>query len=589
MRIKRIVFVNRAPFDNLDLDLSDKNVISLTGINGSGKTTIISHIVDAFYEIARDTFRIEFTGDREGRLYRISSSLYNSIGTQYSLAYIAFEVNGKEIHYFDFIGEIDEPGFTELMSNVWKEADKSLWPINYESIRYQLENGNYAKYCTIEENEAKNAFSNNILTYFPSYRYEQPSYLNDVFQMKLTYKMKSDMNGYLINPIEITSDLPQIANWIMDIVLDSNLYGDRRIIEILNTLVSVILISKIKNPVRIGVGQRYLGGARIQIVESKTGKMVYPTIFGLSSGEAALLCIFGELIRQADRIRKSINTVEGIVIIDEIDKHLHIILQKEIIPALIQMFPKVQFIISTHSAFVNIGLADRIKSGCSVLDLDSGGIECEPNKNDVFLEAYDAMTKENERFANLYHTLNEKVKHDTKPVVYVEGRTDEKYFTKAMEVFGYTESNISFQWIGHLDSKGQEEFTGSGSLNYGLKFIKGRNPKTLQIFLFDGDTKMLEMDEGNIVVMTMPLYKNHVVMNKGIENALELDDISMDDFYDEHVKHGDYGKVVITKEFNKMKMCNYICGLDVIHQKRIFTNLEPVIKRIVDRAEAECH
>jgi predicted ATP-binding protein involved in virulence len=77
MRIKRIVFVNRAPFDKLDLDLSDKHVISLTGINGSGKTTIISHIVDAFYEIARDSFRIEFTGNKEGKLYRISSSLYN--------------------------------------------------------------------------------------------------------------------------------------------------------------------------------------------------------------------------------------------------------------------------------------------------------------------------------------------------------------------------------------------------------------------------------------------------------------------------------------------------------------------------------
>ena len=43
----------------------------------------------------------------------------------------------------------------------------------------------------------------------------------------------------------------------------------------------------------------------------------------------------------------------------------------------------------------------------------------------------------------------------TKPVVYVEGRTDEKYFTKAMEVFGYTESNISFQWIGHPRLRGK--------------------------------------------------------------------------------------------------------------------------------------
>ena len=82
MKVKRIVFVNRAPFGNLDIDFSDNQVISLTGINGSGKTTILSYIVDAFYEIARKAFQQEFSGAKEGKLYRVSSQLYNMAGAE---------------------------------------------------------------------------------------------------------------------------------------------------------------------------------------------------------------------------------------------------------------------------------------------------------------------------------------------------------------------------------------------------------------------------------------------------------------------------------------------------------------------------
>lgn len=88
MKVKRIVFVNRAPFGNLDMDFSDSQVISLTGINGSGKTTLLSYIVDAFYEIARKAFWQEFSGIKEGKLYRISTELYNMAGTEYSIIII---------------------------------------------------------------------------------------------------------------------------------------------------------------------------------------------------------------------------------------------------------------------------------------------------------------------------------------------------------------------------------------------------------------------------------------------------------------------------------------------------------------------
>ena len=56
------------------------------------------------------------------------------------------------------------------------------------------------------------------------------------------------------------------------------------------------------------------------------------------------------------------------------DKHLHILLQKEVIPTLIQVFPRIQFILSTHSTFVNLGLTDMIGDKCTVFDLDNPSI-----------------------------------------------------------------------------------------------------------------------------------------------------------------------------------------------------------------------
>ena len=64
------------------------------------------------------------------------------------------------------------------------------------------------------------------------------------------------------------------------------------------------------------------------------------------------------------------------VLVDEIDKHLNISLQMEHLPVLMEMFPKVQFIISTHSPFVNMGLVEKYEGQAAIIDLNNGGTEC---------------------------------------------------------------------------------------------------------------------------------------------------------------------------------------------------------------------
>ena len=44
--------------------------------------------------------------------------------------------------------------------------------------------------------------------------------------------------------------------------------------------------------------------------------------------------------------------MEGIVLIDELETHLHIELQKKILPFLTKFFPRIQFVVTTHSPYI---------------------------------------------------------------------------------------------------------------------------------------------------------------------------------------------------------------------------------------------
>lgn len=81
------------------------------------------------------------------------------------------------------------------------------------------------------------------------------------------------------------------------------------------------------------------------------GKDTY-NLLQLSDGYSSILRIISQLIMRMEATGKWGFETQGIVLIDEIETHLHIELQEEVFPFLTSFFPKVQFIISTHSPFV---------------------------------------------------------------------------------------------------------------------------------------------------------------------------------------------------------------------------------------------
>lgn len=73
----------------------------------------------------------------------------------------------------------------------------------------------------------------------------------------------------------------------------------------------------------------------------------------LSDGFSAVLDIIMNLILRMEKNREGLSyNKEGIVLIDELETHLHIGLQKKILPFLTSFFPNIQFIVTTHSPFV---------------------------------------------------------------------------------------------------------------------------------------------------------------------------------------------------------------------------------------------
>ena len=90
----------------------------------------------------------------------------------------------------------------------------------------------------------------------------------------------------------------------------------------------------------------------------------------LSDGYSAAIQIVADLILRMEQNwlkQGALSTydTEGIVLIDELETHLHIALQKKILPFLTAFFPRIQFIVTTHSPYILNSIEE-----CVIYDLE---------------------------------------------------------------------------------------------------------------------------------------------------------------------------------------------------------------------------
>lgn len=117
----------------------------------------------------------------------------------------------------------------------------------------------------------------------------------------------------------------------------------------------------------------------------------------LSQGEKSLLALVGDIARRLAILNPSLDDPlqgEGVVMIDEVDLHLHPKWQHDLIDKLVKTFPNVQFILTTHSPHI---VSDR--QDILVYSLDNGQLQIIGN---VYGE--DANTVLNDVFHVPYRT-----------------------------------------------------------------------------------------------------------------------------------------------------------------------------------------
>lgn len=115
---------------------------------------------------------------------------------------------------------------------------------------------------------------------------------------------------------------------------------------------------------------RYSTKLRTLVIRYKKNKELH-TFSELSDGFRNIVAIAADLAIKAAMLNpqlaeKALTLTPGVVLIDELDLHLHPIWQRRIISDLRRTFPKLQFICTTHSPF----LIQSLRSGEELIVLD---------------------------------------------------------------------------------------------------------------------------------------------------------------------------------------------------------------------------
>ena len=308
-------------------------------------------------------------------------------------------------------------------------------------------------------------------------------------------------------------------------------------------------------------------GNHKSIVFKKCGHEVSVDV--LSSGEK-------QIVYRGCFLLRDVNATKGaFVFVDEPEISLHPDWQKRIMEYYKSMFTDEngvqtsQIFAVTHSPFI-IHNENRKNDKVIVLARDENG--------DVVVmdrpEYYKCNSVEAVQDAFEIKDFDTNVS-----TVYLEGRTDEKYFNRALQVYGINVP-FRFQWVGHLDERGQEVNTGDKSIDAAYQFLVGRNLPIQNFCLKDCDTNREPKTENNVTILSIPLVANSKGIKRGIENALVLDNIDLSQYYTMKTSKGEYGEEKKIQTFDKMACCDGICAMDESILEGVFINLKAIIDRI---------
>ena len=469
MYIDKLFDENIGPIEKINIefpfnmDNSPKPIV-IVGENGSGKSTVLSNIVDSLYSIAAQKFEnaMQPNGQsRNSQYYKTISPTEIKVGKGYLYSYILFK-HDPQIQYVFKSGNLSIEDFKTLFDD--------------NTVPFSWQNKDNYKDTNSSAEEVEKIFESNVFCYFGPDRYEKPMWMGTKYfdlDNNLHPSVQAKFAGVLNNPISVKNVTEVNLQWLMDVIVDSrpDIKENNNKLTIVNISVDdllklgtarknleTILSRIIGKDVYFSLNLRNRGNARFKIVEHGTNTVVAPSLDSLSTGQIALFNMFSTIVRYADNndLIKSISLsdISGIVVIDEIELHLHTNLQKEVLPKLINLFPKVQFIITSHAPLFLLGMQEVFgDDGYEIYEMPMG--------NKITVERFSEFQKAYEYF-KLTQTYQKdaeeaiaKFASSSKTLVITEGATDWKHMQTALKVLKIKEeysdlfAEMDFDFLEH--------------------------------------------------------------------------------------------------------------------------------------------
>lgn len=594
--LRELFVKNSGPIEQLHLELAftaEGQPIPhlIVGRNGSGKTNLLSFVADALLEGAADVYNDILTpaGGVGRNWFRIVGAKTTRNGEAGSFSILRFEHEGQQLFYSEHAGDFTTEQAQEIVPETLKGFQ--TWPA-------EPKNG---KSFPIEEQTVRAIYQNGAHAFFPSSRSETPFWLNQKSLFEDNFDTTERYAQNLNKPIYVEHGVDFIAQWLLGILTESrtrvNLVpkdGDPTQLTPtalssdiplwLNATQTLSAANQILQAI-MGDPQAYFywaGRRQPRKVGVASGnEVVAAGLDSLSGGQSSLLAVFGTIMRYADATGSTPRNVTGIVVIDELDAHMHIKLQMDAVPKLIAMFPKIQFIISTHSPIFLLGMEKNFPDG------DVKIVEM-PHGNPLTAEAYDEFAQ---AFAVLQDTeafedkVSAELSASEQPIVWFEGALDERYFKCAAQLLGFDDIIDSFNWIGALANKQGPFNTGDTALNHALALFKA-NPEFTKrkiVLVYDCDTKKPNETIGNVTVMGLEPIPDRRVQ-KGVENLLRPAGIP-EEMYKTKTIVSDYGETTKSEKLDKSGLCTLLCGENADVDN--FIDFEPVLAAIRSAISAD--
>ncbi|MYK38987.1 MAG: ATP-binding protein, partial [Gemmatimonadetes bacterium] len=481
--------------------------VVVVGPNGSGKSVFLSYIVDSLTEFAKEAFDDIAPRDSLDRPYfRIMHPMAIRSGLPFSLSLLHFRAHESDLYYREKVGNLDRKTYPHDL----KHAFSQVW--NWEKDKNEKDVSADKKVVETEMRVCVHAF-------FPMRRREEPDWLNPRSLKVELNPLSPRFTRQLDKPLWVETSAEKNIPWILDMFLDSlidlgpssriqtiegrtviHINGsESEIVDIRNHFllrqarqnIERILQAILQDATaQLRVNLRGTRPSRLSI-ELGNGKII-PALQSLSEGQSQLLHLFTTIIRYGEQgnLNRSIrlSDITGLVVIDEIDSHLHPTLQHDVLPELIQLFPKVQFVVSSHSPLFLLGMENKFDpDGLAILEMPTG--------RRINSEQFSEFGKAFEYYqATQYfeEEIEKRFAEGNKPLVLTEGPLDSCYIRTALAQLGYSEFLNSFdiEFVGIEDKKGTH-YGGDDGLNH-FRNIYESNPSLFHrpiLLLYDFDTQ----------------------------------------------------------------------------------------------------